>query len=69
MISKEWKPVIRFDTAHGFSHKDIMKTDGTTIKQPLYFDNYNLAFTFATIDLKSNWKNYRRNFLGDEKND
>jgi hypothetical protein len=31
-----------------------MKADGETIKQPLFFETYNLAFTYATIDLKTN---------------
>ena len=69
LIMEEWKPVIRYDTAHGYAHKDIMKADGTKVKQPLYFENYNLAFTYATIDLKSNWKKYRRDFTGDKEND
>ncbi len=61
-ISEEWRPVVRYDTAHGFAHKDVMKTDGTTIKQPLFFETYNLAFTYATLDLKANWKQYRGNY-------
>ena len=69
LLDQVWKPIIRYDTAHGFAHKDIIKADGTQIKQPLFFDNYNLAFTFAAIDIKSNWKKYRRNFIGDEKDD
>lgn len=41
------KPVIRYDTAHGFAHIDRIYPDGQIEKQPLYFDNYNLAFTYA----------------------
>ena len=61
IISKKWQPV-RYDTARGFAHKDIMKKDGKTIKQPLFFETYNLAFTHATIDLKTNWKKYIEDF-------
>ena len=53
---------MRYDTAQGFAHKDIMKAGGETIKIPLFFETYNLAFTYATIDLKANWKKYRENF-------
>lgn len=28
----------------------------------LFFETYNLAFTFATLDLKANWKQYKDNF-------
>jgi len=62
MISERWQPIVRYDTAHGFAHKDIMKADGEVIKQPLFFETYNLAFTYATIDLKANWKKYREEF-------
>ncbi|MCF6149868.1 MAG: hypothetical protein E3K37_14540 [Candidatus Kuenenia sp.] len=62
LISEQWQPIVRYDTAHGFAHKDVMKADGKTIKQPLFFETYNLAFTFATIDLKVNWKKYREDF-------
>ncbi len=62
MILDEWQPLVRYDTAHGFAHKDIIKADGEIIKQPLFFETYNLAFTYATIDLKANWKKYRENF-------
>jgi hypothetical protein len=27
--------------------------------QPLFFETYNLAFTFATLDLKMNWRQYK----------
>lgn len=62
LFSGDWKPIIRYDTAHGFAHKDIIKPDGKIIKQPLFFETYNLAFTYSTIDLKTNWKQYRDNF-------
>ncbi len=62
LISEKWQPVVRYDTAHGFAHKDIIKPKGETIKQPLYFETYNIAFTFATLDLKANWKQYRDTF-------
>lgn len=62
LILERWQPIIRYDTAHGFAHKDIMKPDGNSIKQPLFFEDYNLAFTYATLDLKANWKQYREKF-------
>ena len=58
-IAGEWYPVVRYDTAHGFAHKDILHPDGSVHKQPLDFPSLNLAFTFAIHDLKSLWKWYR----------
>jgi len=67
LISEDWKPIVRYDTAHGFAHKDIMRTEGKVIKQPLFFESYNLAFTYATIDMKANWKKYREDFEREER--
>ena len=61
LISGEWRAVVRYDTAHGFTHKDIIRANGEVIKQSLFFETYNLAFTFATLDLKVNWRQYRDN--------
>jgi len=52
---------VRYDTAHGFAHKDIIKATGEVVKQPLFFETYNMAFTYATLDLKMNWNQYKDN--------
>jgi len=57
-----WHPIVRYDTSHGFTHRDIIHYDGRKEKQPLYFPNYDLAFTFAVQDLKSLWRWYRTGF-------
>ncbi len=55
LFSEKWQAIVRYDTAHGFGY---FKPDGEIIKHPLFFETYNLAFTFATLDLKANWKQY-----------
>ncbi len=62
-IENKWYPVIRYDTAHGFAHKDKMSYSGEVTKEELPFSEYNLALTYAEKDLKDNWKVYRENFL------
>jgi hypothetical protein len=59
LFAGNWNPIIRYDTAHGFAHRDLIRPSGKVEKQPLFFDNYNLAFTYASLDLKANWVNYR----------
>ena len=59
LISGEWRPVVRYDTAHGFAHKDVVRANGEVVKQPLFFETYNMAFTYATLDLKMNWRQYK----------
>ncbi|MDZ4340837.1 MAG: hypothetical protein U1E51_00165 [Candidatus Binatia bacterium] len=55
--------VVRYDTAHGFSHRDQYDSGGKAIKTPLFVLNFNLALTFAEADLKANWNIYRERFL------
>jgi len=59
LIKNLWRAIIRYDTSHGFAHKDIIHYNGEVDKQPLYFQNFNMAFTFAIQDLKASWKWYR----------
>ena len=62
----KWKPVIRYDTAHGFTHRDIFHADGRTEKTPFPVSDYNTALTFAELDLRTNWELHRERFLREE---
>ena len=59
----KWMVVVRYDTAHGFSHRDQYDNRGRAIKTPLLAFNFNQALTFAEADLKANWTIYREQFL------
>jgi hypothetical protein len=37
VVSGEWRPVVRYDTAHGFAHKDIIKANGEVGKAAALF--------------------------------
>jgi len=68
-LEKQWRPIVRYDTAHGFTHRDIIHPDGRIEKQPLFFPNLNIAFTFAVQDLKILWQWYRNSYEREEHND
>lgn len=61
IILGQWKPIVRYDTAHGFPHVDILHPDGTSDKRELSL-NYNEALTYAIADVMSNWESYRRRY-------
>lgn len=66
----QWYPAIRYDTAHGFAHKDIVSCKGKVRKEMIPFNDFGLALTFAENDLRKNWNIYRSNFLKEfEEND
>jgi len=62
-LGEKWLPVVRYDTEHGYAHRDIMDIKGNKHKTPMFTENYNEALTFAEYDIKSNWKIYKRIFL------
>lgn len=62
-INGIWYPVVRYDTAHGFAHRDLLNIKGEVSKTPLFNQDYNDALTFAENDLKSNWEYYKKRFL------
>jgi len=68
-INNEWYPVVRYDSSHGFAHKDRLSYKGEVIKERLPFSDFNLALTFAEKDLKDNWQKYREHFLKEVRKD
>ena len=62
-----WKPVVRYDTAHGFAHRDLIAPNGTIDKTPLFLHAFNEALDFSEADLRSNWKNYIAQYLKEEQ--
>ena len=61
-VKDTWHPVVRYDTTHGFAHRDLMNIEGEVKKAPLFNQDYNDTLTFAENDLKSNWIYYKRRF-------
>ena len=58
----EWEPVVLYDTAHGFAHRDVLHPAGKTDKTEMAVRDYNEALTFAIRDLTDNWASYRRRY-------
>ncbi len=62
LAEHEWKVVIRYDSAHGYSHMDRFYRDGRRVKKDLHLDLKD-ALTLADEDIKDNWKAYQRAFM------
>ena len=63
-IEEMWTPITRYDTAHGFVHRDDLKPDGSQIKTPpMTFAHYDDALNFAVRDLRSNYEIYIERYL------
>lgn len=62
-IEDDWLAVVRYDTAHGMAHRDLVTRRGEVIKTPVFARDYNEALTFAENDLRANWALYKERFL------
>ncbi len=62
-IGDKWYPVVRYDTAHGFYHKDLMHPGKRSEKIYIKVLDYNKALTLAEKDIKDNWEEYRESFM------
>jgi hypothetical protein len=58
-----WVPVVRYDTEHGFAHRDLFDPSGRRAKTPLFVRSHDEALSFAEYDIKSNWRSYKEAFL------
>ena len=58
-----WVPVVRYDNAHGFCHRDALHPDGSQDKTGVFVGNVNQTFTFAIEDLRANWQVHRDRYL------
>jgi hypothetical protein len=63
LIGDEWVPVVRYDTAHGYAHKDLLRPDGTREKILLGIGDLNEALTLADKDSGENWEKYNDRYL------
>ncbi len=64
-----WLPIVRYDSAHGRPHRDILGPNGETVKKEwldeLLDHNVSMAegLSYGQDDLKRNWSAYRDTFL------
>ena len=58
-IDGEWQAIVRYDTAHGRPHKDLLHPDGRQDKQEYRGYSPEEVLTLGERDIKANWKHYR----------
>lgn len=62
LFGDAWQAVVRYDTAHGFAHCDVLHPYDETQKTSLEMNDYNEALTYAQVDLANNWHGYRARY-------
>lgn len=61
-INDKWYAVVRYDTSHGFFHRDLLNIKGEEIKKVIPIENLKDALTYAEQDLKDRWEWYKEKF-------
>lgn len=60
----EWTPVVRYDTAHGFFHRDVYVFGGKKhFKENISSPSLEAALNFAIDDIHLNWRKHKSTFL------
>ena len=62
-INDKWTPIVRYDCAHGFFHRDILKPNGDKEQKEIAIDSMKSASKYAEQDLKDRWQWYREKYL------
>lgn len=59
----QWNEVLRYDSGHGYPHKDILDTSGKVVRKVWYdFLDNSQALTMAITDIKDNYEFYRERY-------
>jgi len=61
-IDGEWRPIVRFDEAHGFFHRDIISPIGHQQKLAQPAQDKGVALTEAIAEIKRQWRFYRKSY-------
>ena len=58
-IAGDWQAIVRYDTAHGRPHRDILHPDGPADKDEFYGYTPEEVLTLGERDIRVNWRRYR----------
>jgi hypothetical protein len=62
MIDGEWRPILRYDTAHGFPHRDLIHPDGRVEKTALLDHTNAETLTNGQDEIRLHWRAYRERY-------
>jgi len=61
-IDGRWQPIVRYDTAHGFPHRDLLHPDRPGEKTEYRGHDNAEVLTLGQEDIKRNWQTYRAQY-------
>lgn len=61
-IDGKWRPIVRFDEAHGFFHRDVLFPSGEQEKKAQPANEMDVALTEAIKYIKLSWHKHRQTY-------
>ena len=62
-INGKWTPIVRYDCAHGFFHRDLLYPKEQKEKQSINITSLENALNYAEQDIKDRWGFYKERYL------
>lgn len=63
-VDGNWIPVVRYDSAHGIPHRDVLNPAGDVIAKEWLPGSFNEVLTSSIRELRVNWKQHISRFIG-----
>jgi len=61
LIDEKWRAIVRYDSRHGFAHRDVIRPSGDQDKYPP-FEDLGVAMTYGEQDIEDRWEWYRKRY-------
>ena len=62
-INEKWRPIVQYDTAHGFPHRDVLHPNGDKEKFDLSFPDLKTVLQYAEQDILDRWEWYKDRYI------
>lgn len=63
LFEEDWLPIVRYDTSHGYAHKDLFNPDGTKEKIFIGVTSLNETLVMVDMDINENWERYKERYF------
>lgn len=63
LFEERWVPIVRYDTSHGYAHKDLINPDGSQEKVLMGTADLAEVLVLADIDIDENRERYRARYF------
>jgi len=63
LLERRWVPIVRYDTSHGYTHKDLINPEGAQEKILMGMADFAEALVLADMDINENWERYKERYF------